>query len=154
MGSDVMGDLAVERALRKIRGMGFMFSRTVCTVTGIDRAKKIGDLQPDELKLLEDTIKNPQMPSWMFNRRKDPDTGTDMHVAAIDADIKKTDDINALKKMKAYRGVRHANGLPVRGQRARHRRRKGSKAVGVSKKAAEQKTEAKAAPAKPAEKKA
>ncbi len=137
LGSDVNGDLAVERALRQIKGMGFMFSRNICTVAGIQRTKKIGTLQPDEIKILEETIKNPRLPSWLLNRRKDTETGTDMHVTAVGADLKKIDDINLLKRIKAYRGIRHGAGLPVRGQRSRHHRRKGSRAIGVTKKAPE-----------------
>ena len=44
-------------------------------------------------------------------------------------------DIKRMKKMRSYKGIRHASGLPVRGQRTKsHFRKKGkNKAVGVSK---------------------
>jgi small subunit ribosomal protein S13 len=44
-------------------------------------------------------------------------------------------DINELKRIKCYRGIRHAAKLPVRGQRTRGSFRTG-KTVGVSRKKA------------------
>ena len=41
-------------------------------------------------------------------------------------------DIDKLKKIRCYRGVRHMQGLPVRGQRTRSSFRKSGKTVGVS----------------------
>jgi len=47
--------------------------------------------------------------------------------------LRKEFDIKRLKKVKSYRGMRHAFGLPVRGQRTRSHFRKG-RSVGVQKK--------------------
>ena len=51
-----------------------------------------------------------------------------------DLDIQKEFDIKRLKKIKSYRGLRHAQGLPVRGQRTRSHFRKKGGAVSVRKK--------------------
>ena len=45
------------------------------------------------------------------------------------------DEINILKKIRSYRGIRHERGLPVRGQRTRANSRTGL-TLGVSKKRA------------------
>ncbi|HDD46536.1 MAG TPA: 30S ribosomal protein S13, partial [Candidatus Aenigmarchaeota archaeon] len=42
-------------------------------------------------------------------------------------------DINFMKKIKTYKGIRHALGLPVRGQRTRSSFRKG-RTIGVKRK--------------------
>ena len=45
------------------------------------------------------------------------------------------DDINVMKKIRSYRGIRHERGLPVRGQRTRAHGRVGL-ALGVSRREA------------------
>ncbi len=147
MEADVDGALSTERALRKIHGISFMFSRAICTSAGIDRRKKIGELSEEEIKRLEGTIRNPQFSVWLFNRRKDVETGNDMHAVSSALALKKREDINFLKRMRAYRGIRHELGLPVRGQRTRSSFRT-QKTVGVAKKKVIAAAKAAAAPAK------
>ena len=67
-----------------------------------------------------------------MNRRKDIDTGKNIHIIGSDLSLQKEFDIKRLKKMKCYRGVRHSTGQPVRGQRTRSHFRK-NKSVGVAK---------------------
>ncbi len=147
LATDVDGNLAVWRALRKVKGVGFVFSRAVCTATGIDRNKKIGALADSDLKDLERFITQPQLPSWMLNRRKDMETGKDIHLTMAELSLKKRDDINMMKKVHSYKGVRHELGQPVRGQRTRSSFRT-SKSVGVSKKRVQQAAKAVAKPEK------
>jgi small subunit ribosomal protein S13 len=137
LSTDIKGELGAERALRKIKGISFMFSRNACTALGIDGRRKIGAFSDDEIKRIESFIKNPAFPSWMLNRRKDFETGKDIHVVMSDLDFRKREDINALRKMRVYRGVRHEQGLPVRGQRTRSSFRT-QRTVGVSKKKIQQ----------------
>jgi small subunit ribosomal protein S13 len=148
--TDIDGNLSVERALRRIKGVGFMFARTTCIKTGVDRKGKIGLLDENELKNIERFIKAPEAPPWMLNRRKDIETGKDLHIVMSDLDLKKRDDINLMKRTHTYKGVRHELGQPVRGQRTRSSFRT-SKTVGVSRKKII--AAAKAAPAAKAEKK-
>jgi len=81
------------------------------------------------------------------NHRKYIETGKDLHVVGSELDLKKREDINFLKRMRAYRGVRHEFGLPVRGQRTRSSFRT-QKTVGVAKKKVIAAAKAAAAPAK------
>ncbi len=115
-----------------------MFANAVCYLAGIDKNKLTGELNDDEVKKLEEVIKNPSkfgMPIWMLNRRKDYETGENKHLLVSDLDFTKENDIKRLKKIKAYRGVRHMFGLPVRGQRTRSnfRPNKGKARLGVKK---------------------
>lgn len=140
--TDIDGSLNVERALRRVKGVSFMFSKAVCTATGIDPKRKIGQMSDSEIKMLEGFIKKPQLPSWMLNRRKDPESGENIHLTMSDLDLKRREDINLLRRIRAYRGVRHELGQPVRGQRTRSSFRT-SKTVGVSRKAVQQAAKAK-----------
>ena len=133
MTTDIDGSLSVERALRKVKGISFMFSKSVCTVIGVDPRRKLGSLNDAEVKMIEAFIKKPQLPRWMLNRRKDPETGEDTHITMAELDLRKRDDINLMRRIRAYKGIRHELGQPVRGQRTRSSFRT-QKTVGVSRK--------------------
>ena len=139
--TDLEGSKHIFVALRKIKGVGFMFSNMVLTMAGISKSKKCGALTDTEVKQLDEIIRNPQKfgaPEWMLNRNRDYETNEDMHLLSSDLDFSKSNDVKRLMKMKCYRGLRHSAGLPVRGQRTRSnfRKNKGKKAgsLGVKKK--------------------
>ena len=73
------------------------------------------------------------LPNWMMNRQKDFDTGDDMHLAASEVQMARRDDINRLKKIRCYKGIRHERGHKVRGQRLKSNGRTGL-VLGVSRK--------------------
>lgn len=132
--TDLNGNKHIYVALRKIKGVSFMFSNAICNILNIDKEKKAGTLNENEVKAIEAIIENPsKFPKWLLNRRKDYDTGEDLHIFGARLKLRKEFDIKRLKKIKSYRGMRHAFGLPVRGQRTRGHFRKG-KSVGVQKK--------------------
>lgn len=135
LATDLPGNLAAERALRRIKGIGKTFSHALCLTSKVDPKKKIGLLSDSELQELAQAITNPTFPRWMLNRRRDPETGTDLHFTGSILDLRQRDDINTLRRIRAYRGVRHSLGQPVRGQRTRSSFRT-QKSVGVMKKAA------------------
>ncbi|HIH28194.1 MAG TPA: 30S ribosomal protein S13, partial [Thermoplasmata archaeon] len=56
----------------------------------------------------------------------------DIHLISTDVTSRLRDDINMMKMIRSYRGVRHEFGLKVRGQRTSSNGRKGL-ALGVSK---------------------
>jgi small subunit ribosomal protein S13 len=135
---DVPGGKPVRIAMKKIKGIGLNIADTLCVIAGINKQTKAGNLNEGEVKKLNETIKNinsSSLPKWMLNRRKDYESGDDKHVLTGDLVYAKDNDLKRLKKIKAYRGVRHSKGLPVRGQRTRSNFRKSKgKVVGVRKK--------------------
>ena len=136
MDADLKGDKKLLPSLRKIKGVGFAFANAICNVTNVDTEKQVGVLSNEEIKQLTEVVQNPKkfnIPNWLFNRKKDMETGTDKHLVGSDLNFKKDFDIKFLKKIKCYRGVRHSQGLPVRGQRTRGNFRHG-KTIGVRRK--------------------
>ncbi len=79
---------------------------------------------------------NYNIPSHMFNRRSDPQTGENKHLIGSELRFAIKSDVDLLRKTRSYKGIRHELGLPVRGQRTRSSFRKGA-IVGVIKKKAE-----------------
>ena len=146
--TDLDGSLAISRALLKIHGIGFSLANAICTSLQLPRTKKAGLLTDQEVKSIEDFIKERKtLPLWMFNRRADYETGEDLHLVGPDLKLVQEFDIKRLKKIRAYKGMRHAIGQPVRGQRTRSHFRHG-RAIGVMK----SKVAKSAAAAKPADK--
>ena len=134
--TNIDGSRPVRTAIRSIKGVSFMMSNIISSKSGLGD-RKLSDLSDGEIKNLEEMIAHPEnhgIPTWMFNRRLDPNTGKDSHISVSTLDFTNKMDIDRMKKFKSYRGVRHINHLPVRGQRTRGSFRKSGKAVGVSKK--------------------
>jgi small subunit ribosomal protein S13 len=132
-GKDLDGDGLVKKEISNIRGVSFTLANAAAKVSKLGN-KKVGELKEEEIKHIEDVLQNPGkygVPSWIFNRRMDPEDGTDKHIISANLELRHKMDINELKKGKSYRGVRHISGLPVRGQRTRSSFRKAA-TVGVS----------------------
>ncbi len=140
-GTDIKGDKNILYSLSRVRGVGIMFSHALLHVAGINPTRKAGTLTDDEVKQLEEIVSDPakyNIPSWMLNRRQDYTTGEDKHVVSNDLIMFLREDIMRLRKIRAYRGIRHERGLKSRGQRTKSTGRRGS-IVGVQKKKAERK---------------
>ena len=132
---DVPGSLSLYTGFTKIKGISWTMSRVICKNLNLDKGRKIGSLSEEEIKKIEDFIKNPKAPKYILNRQKDFDTGEDGHLTGVNLELKKEADIKRLKKIKTYRGLRHSAKLPVRGQRTRANFRKNKqKGVGIKKK--------------------
>ncbi len=135
-GVDIDGNLKVAYGLAKIKGVGVTLAYALCRKLGIDPEARIGNLSEAEVKKIEEALANPQtlgLPGWMFNRRKDYETGKNLHLIGSDLIIAVKKDIELLKKIRCWRGIRHQLGLKVRGQRTRTTGRLGV-TVGVKRK--------------------
>lgn len=156
METDLDGNKHIDAALREIKGINFQMSSAILAVSGFDPKIKIKDLKEEDMNKLEEIIKNPVahgIPAWMVNRRKDMETGADVHVVSSDLGFLQRSDIDRAKKLRTWVGIRHELGQPVRGQRTRSSFRTSGRVVGVSRKAAKAAIAAAAAPtagAKPA----
>ena len=136
-GSDLSARKSVLVGLTSIKGISWSFSNALCRSLGIDPNKKISELSKEEISKIEGFIDKPEIPSFMKNRQKDFDSGEDEHLNGADLKLKNEFDVKRLKKIKSYKGSRHSNNLPVRGQRTKanfRRNRKKSGATGVKKK--------------------
>jgi len=138
LGTDTDGDKSVKYAILKVKGVGQTMANAICEATDIDPKQKLGALSENEIEQLENYIREPEklgIPSWIMNRRKDIETGKDMHVSSTDVEVTEKFDIQRMVDKHTYKGVRHMLGLPVRGQRTRSSFRRGG-TVGVVRKAA------------------
>ncbi|ODS36394.1 30S ribosomal protein S13 [Candidatus Altiarchaeales archaeon WOR_SM1_SCG] len=135
LGVIVDGNLTVQKALMKIKGVGPQISHSLNYIADLPVDTKIGDLSDEEIEEIEGTIENlnKHLPHWMLNRQRDLETGGDIHLITADLDMTLREDINRMKKIKSYKGVRHGVGLPVRGQRTRSTFRHGT-TMGVTRK--------------------
>ena len=135
---DIPGDKAIRISLTKIKGIGMNFADAICVAAKLNHRKKTGELTDSEIDQLNEVVKEPHLhgiPEWMFNRKKDYETGDDMHLLTGTLNYTQDNDLKRLKKTKTLRGMRHQRKLPVRGQRTRSNfRRSKGKVVGVKKK--------------------
>ncbi|MCW4008887.1 MAG: 30S ribosomal protein S13 [Candidatus Bathyarchaeia archaeon] len=141
MGTDVQGTLKTVYALKQIKGISLSLSNAILKKAGINPDLRVGYLTETEIDKIEDIIREPAkygLPSWLFNRRKEMETGKDVHLIGADLVLRTKMDIDKEKEIKSWRGYRHAYGLKVRGQRTKTTGRAG-KALGVKKKAIAQK---------------
>lgn len=124
--ADLDGNKYIIDSLRKIKGVSFSFANMVCKAAKIEPRTKTGNLSEEEIATLNEVMKNAgkHAPEWMFNRRKDTETGQHKHLLSSDLDFSKDTDVRNLKKIRSYRGIRHALGLPLRGQRTQSNFRK------------------------------
>lgn len=133
--TDLDGKYQVEPALAVIKGVGIRLAALAAENAGVSRYKKIGDCTDEEIEKMGAALERlPEIaPVWMLNRARDLETGEDTHLVGADLETKKRDDLNRLKKIRSYRGVRHDTNQKVRGQRSRSNGRTGL-TVGVIKK--------------------
>lgn len=99
-GVNLPNDKRVEVALTYIFGIGPSTSRKVLKATGVDPNTRVKDLTEAEVSKLRESIdKNYQ----------------------VEGDLSRlvTLNINRLKEISSYRGLRHKNNLPAHGQRTR-----------------------------------
>lgn len=134
--TDLDGNKPTMYALTNIKGINYMVANAIVKRAGVNGKERIGNLSDEEIERISKVIEtiNEWLPPWMRNRRKDLFTGKDKHLIGTDIDLTLREDINFLKKIRCYRGIRHERGLPVRGQRTRSNKRKGL-TVGVIRKA-------------------
>jgi len=135
-GTDVEGSQPVTYALTKVKGIGIELANAIVEKSGISPETRMGFLSSADVEKIEDILTNPVkygIPAWLLNRRKDIETGQDLHLLGSDLTLQTKNDIDQMKKIRSWKGFRHSYGLKVRGQRTRSTGRKG-KAIGVKKK--------------------
>ena len=145
VGNDIPGEKKILVGLTQIKGIGQNFATAILDTLKINTNSNIGFLSESDVQAIEKLITDPlagNFPAWFLNRRKDIETGANLHLLTSDIDFTLRNDIERERVTASWRGYRHLSGLKVRGQRTRTTGRKGG-TVGVAK-------GGKAAPAKPA----
>jgi len=141
MGTDMQGTLKTIYALTKIKGVNLSLANAVLKKAGLNPDLRVGFLTETDIGKIEEIIKEPTkygLPHWLFNKRKDVETGKDSHLISADLVLRTKMDIDQAKEIRSWRGYRHAYGLKVRGQHTKTTGRAG-KALGVKKKTLQQK---------------
>ncbi len=136
LNTDLAGKKQVHMALTGIKGVGRRCAKVFTDKAGVDPFATLGllpDAEIDKLKKVIEEDATKVLPVWMINRRGDIETGTNIHVMAMDLNMTLREDLDLMKKMRSYKGIRHERGLRVRGQRTRSSGRTGA-IVGVSRK--------------------
>jgi len=117
VGVDIPNDKKIWVALTYIHGIGKTLSEKVLKELGIDRLTKAKDLPEEDLARLGAAIEKNFTIEGQLRRQV-------------------IQDIQRLKDIGCYRGLRHRRGLPVRGQQTQSnaRSRKGAKKTVAGKK--------------------
>lgn len=116
-GVDIPGDKQARIALTYIHGIGHALAQRVLNQVGIDPAVRARDLSEEELGRIAKLLDDEYVVEGRLRRQI-------------------AQNINRLKEIGSYRGLRHRVGLPVRGQRTKTnaRTRKGPRKVVATKK--------------------
>ncbi len=134
--ADIDGNKAVVQALTAIKGIGDRLAMIILNRTSLPQSEKIGNLPDEDIEKLENAVLelSDETPGWLLNKQNDIWSGEDIHLLETEMEMRVQDDINMLKKIRCYRGIRHEKGQKVRGQRTKAHGRSGL-TVGVVKKA-------------------
>ena len=116
LGVDIPNNKRVEYALRYIYGIGPTRAKIICLACGIADSMRASELNEEMINKIMNVIAEKQY--------------------KLEGDLRREviGNLKRLSAIKSYRGLRHAKGLPVRGQRTstNARTRKGArKTVGV-----------------------
>ena len=119
--TDLDGTKSVERALSEMNGIGRRTARVIAENVGVDRRDTLGLLDDD---VIDDVIAEvaefaDRNHEWLTNHRRNFYGGTTTHEIGNELELVRRQDINRLKMISSYRGVRHQRGQKVRGQRTK-----------------------------------
>jgi len=116
-GIELSDNLKVDYALTRIKGLGWSLSGKIMEEAKIEKSKRISDLLPEEVSRIASAIEKYLVEGDLLRQVRT--------------------NVTRLRTIGSLRGVRHARGLPARGQRTRHnaRTKRGKrKTVGAFKK--------------------
>ena len=119
--TDLDGTKTVERALNGMDGIGRRAARMIAEAADVDRTATLGRLDDDVIEDVVDAVGNfaDYAPDWMANRQNDFYTGDTSHVTGNQVELTRNQDINRMRMVRSYKGIRHERGQKVRGQRTK-----------------------------------
>jgi len=116
-GTEIPDNKPLRIALRYIYGIGPKFAEDICKEVGIDGQTRSHELSEDQLAQIAGILENNYVVEGALRRQVQQN-------------------VQRLRDIRSYRGSRHRQGLPVRGQRTKTnaRTRKGRKKTVAGKK--------------------
>ncbi|MFW5900300.1 MAG: 30S ribosomal protein S13 [Halodesulfurarchaeum sp.] len=119
--TDLDGTKSVERALTEMKGIGRRAARVIADVAEVDRTATFGALDDDTIESVVEAVEDydTHVPDWLTNRQNDFYSGESGHLTGSDVELTRDEDINRMRMIRSYRGVRHERGQKVRGQRTK-----------------------------------
>ena len=119
LGVDIPNNRPTAISLTYLYGVGPQIASELCRKAGVDPTARAKDLKEDEIARLAALLDNDYMVEGQLRRQVNQN-------------------IARLREIGCYRGIRHRNGLPVRGQSTKNnaRTRKGKKKTVANKKKA------------------
>ncbi|WP_135663108.1 30S ribosomal protein S13 [Halorhabdus rudnickae] len=119
--TDLDGTKSVERSLTDLNGIGQRAARIIADDVDIDRRETFGRLEDDQIESIVERVEGfaDDVPDWVANHRNDFFDGETTHEIGNDLELTRREDINRMKMINSYKGVRHKRGQKVRGQRTK-----------------------------------
>ncbi|MEF8882212.1 MAG: 30S ribosomal protein S13 [Halapricum sp.] len=119
--TDLDGTKSVERSLTEMNGIGHRAARIIARKAGVDRRDTFGRLDEEQIDEVVELVESfaEEVPEWLANHRNDFFDGETTHEIGNDLDLTRRQDINRMKMIDSYKGVRHKRGQKVRGQRTK-----------------------------------
>lgn len=98
-GVDLPDEWKIDFALTRIKGIGWSLSRKILKEVGVENTKRIKDLTQAEISKISGEVEKYPVEGELLRQVKE--------------------NIQRLRLIGSYRGMRHQRNLPVRGQRTR-----------------------------------
>jgi len=119
--TDLDGTKTVERALNGIDGIGRRAARLIAEAAEVDRTATLGRLDDDVIEDVVGAVESfaDHAPDWLANRQNDFYTGETTHVTGNQVELTRNQDVNRMRMIRSYKGIRHERGQKVRGQRTK-----------------------------------
>lgn len=135
MNTDLDGTKAVHIALTGIPGIGMHTAGIIARLAEVNPRAILGKMDDESVDRIRNVVENyrDQVPDWMLNRPQDIYSGEAKQLLGTDLRMAFEDDVNRMRKIRCYRGIRHETGQKVRGQRTKSTGRTGT-TVGVKRK--------------------
>lgn len=135
--TEVDGNRPIVLALTGVPGVGLRLAQMLADLLEVPRTERAGNLSDAQVEQLGNLLENlsDHVPTWALNRQSDFWTGEDLQLMGPEVDMRRREDINRMRMIRSYRGIRHETGQRVRGQRTRNNGRTGLQ-VGVTRRAA------------------
>jgi small subunit ribosomal protein S13 len=103
--TDIDGRAKLLWGLASIKGIGYSTALAVTRYLGLNPEMLVGYLTDEQVARIEEVLLDLTklgLPGWMYNRRRDVETGRDMHLIGSDLILYARRDIEREIKMGSY----------------------------------------------------